>query len=431
MLLEFKVKNFLSFKDEQIFSMVASNLTELPENRIEVSEGDLYLLKSASIFGANASGKSNLLAGISFMRGFILNSVKDSQDEGNIANISFALNTEYQKKNTEFELTFLHNDLLVRYGFEIGKKKVDEEWLYIDEELVFLRKDSILAEFSIDYIKEDEAYLKFSMTNEKSLFLTILSTTNTKFAEIILDFFRNNINVINGLGISRIDFTKRMIKDGDKKFKEQLLEMLKVADFNINNLEVKESKFQIQNVDDSEIPEEILNQLKLDTNRLLSEHNVYDAKGEIVGIHKFDSEVFESSGTNEFLKIAGPIIDTLQHGKILFIDEIDAQLHPLMTRYILELFNSEHNNSGQLIITSHNSTILDNELQRRDQIWFAEKDILEASHLTSLANYRFKGEVVRKDEKYEKNYLRGKYGAIPFIKPYSVENIFHSNSEEF
>ena len=279
MLLEFKVKNFLSFKDEQIFSMVASNLTELPENRIEVSEGDLYLLKSASIFGANASGKSNLLAGISFMRGFILNSVKDSQDEGNIANISFALNTEYQKKNTEFELTFLHNDLLVRYGFEIGKKKVDEEWLYIDEELVFLRKDSILAEFSIDYIKEDEAYLKFSMTNEKSLFLTILSTTNTKFAEIILDFFRNNINVINGLGISRIDFTKRMIKDGDKKFKEQLLEMLKVADFNINNLEVKESKFQIQNVDDSEIPEEILNQLKLDTNRLLSEHNVYDANG--------------------------------------------------------------------------------------------------------------------------------------------------------
>ena len=111
MLLEFKVKNFLSFKDEQIFSMVASNLTELPENRIEVSEGDLYLLKSASIFGANASGKSNLLAGISFMRGFILNSVKDSQDEGNIANISFALNTEYQNKNTEFELTFLHNDL--------------------------------------------------------------------------------------------------------------------------------------------------------------------------------------------------------------------------------------------------------------------------------------------------------------------------------
>lgn len=103
------------------------------------------------------------------------------------------------------------------------------------------------------------------------------------------------------IGISRrIDFTKRMIKDGDKKFKEQLLEMLKVADFNINNLEVKESKFQIQNVDDSEIPEEILNQLKLDTNRLLSEHNVYDARGEIVGIHKFDSEVLNRVALTNF-----------------------------------------------------------------------------------------------------------------------------------
>ena len=431
MLLEFKVKNFLSFKDEQIFSMVASKLTELPENRIKVAEDDFYLLKSASIFGANASGKSNLLAGISFMKGFIINSVKDSQDEGNIANISFALNPESQQKTTEFEMTFLHNDLLVRYGFEIGKKKVYKEWLYIDEDLVFSREDNNLTDHDINYLEDDEVKLKFNMTNEKSLFLTILSTTNTKFAENILDYFRNNINVINALGGSRNNFTKRAIKEGDKQFKKKILEMLKFADFNINNLEVKESKFQISNVDDSEIPEEILNQIKLDTNRLITEHNVYNAEGEIVGSHKFDSEVFESSGTNEFLKIAGPIIDALEYGKVLFIDEVDAQLHPLMTRYILELFNSQQNNNGQLIITSHNATILDSELQRRDQIWFAEKDILEASHLTSLANYRFKGEVVRKDEKYEKNYLRGKYGAIPFIKPSSVDNIFHSSSEEF
>ena len=251
MLLEFKVKNFLSFKDEQIFSMVASKLTELPENRIKVAEDDFYLLKSASIFGANASGKSNLLAGISFMKGFIINSVKDSQDEGNIANISFALNPESQQKTTEFEMTFLHNDLLVRYGFEIGKKKVYKEWLYIDEDLVFSREDNNLTDHDINYLEDDEVKLKFNMTNEKSLFLTILSTTNTKFAENILDYFRNNINVINALGGSRNNFTKRAIKEGDKQFKKKILEMLKFADFNINNLEVKESKFQISNVDDS------------------------------------------------------------------------------------------------------------------------------------------------------------------------------------
>lgn len=431
MLIQFKVANFLSFKEEQIFSMVASSLTELPKNRIEIEKDEFYLLKTASIFGANASGKSNLLAAVSFMSSFIVNSFKDSQDEGNIADISFALNNEYRNKDSYFELTYLENDSLVRYGFEVGKKRVAKEWLYKDEVLVYEREKDKLTKVNEDFLEKKETELKINMTNNKALFLTILGSTNTPFAEEIVNYFRYKINIVHGLGGGNFNFTKKIIKDGNKIFTKKIVDMLKVADFNINRLDIKSSKIQIENVDNEEIPEELLKQIELDSNRLLTEHNIYDNDGNIEGTHRFDSEVFESSGTNEFLKISGPIIDTLEKGKVLFIDEVDAQLHPLMTKYILNLFNSDKNEkNAQLIITSHNSTILDGNVLRRDQIWFTEKDKVEASHLTSLSNYRFKGEVVRKDEKFDKNYLKGKYGAIPIIQNSFIDKIFSGNSEE-
>ncbi|MDU5334411.1 ATP-binding protein [Enterococcus sp.] len=431
MLIQFKVKNFLSFKDEQVFSMVSSNkLSELPENRIEVVKDDFYLLKSASIFGANSSGKSNLLAAIGFMKRFIMNSLKESQNEGNIAELSFALNAQTRHENTILELSFLLDDTIIRYGFSIDRKSIQEEWLYMDEALVFFRENQELSQYDHDRLEPQETEIKFNMTNSKSLFLTILATTNTDFAEWIVDYIRNDVNIIHGLGGGRVDFTKIALKKGNKLLKKKILEMLEIADLNINNLEVvKAGDVDFTDTPMEDFPEELLSQIELDINRLISEHNVYDNEGNIVGKHKFDAEIYESSGTNEFIKIAGPLIDTLENDKVLFIDEIDAKLHPLMTKYILSLFNSKKNSRAQLIMTSHNATVLGDNLLRRDQIWFTEKDSFEASHLTALSNYKFKGEVVRKDEKYDKNYLKGKYGAIPIIKSHIIDEVFSSDSE--
>lgn len=432
MLIQFKLKNFLSFKDEQVFSMVASNkLTELPTNKIEVEKDHFYLLKSASIFGANASGKSNLLAGVAMMKTLILNSLKDVQDEVDFSHLSFALNRKTQQEPIEFELTFLLDDEIIRYGFKVKTNEVVSEWLLIEEEAIFQREKQDLLFFNHDYFSEEEVKIKFNMTNKRALFLTVLSSTNTTFAEKITIYLRDNVNMIQSRHLSGVDFTKNALKKHDKSMKKKLLEMMKIADLHIQNMEViKTNDLLLSDIEKKELPKEFIEQLELNANRLITKHHVYDDEGKVVGTHGFDAEIFESSGTNEFIKIAGPIIDTLENGRVLFIDEMDAELHPLMTRYLLSLFNHSKNNNAQLIMTTHNATVLGNKELRRDQIWFTEKDSVEASHLTSLANYRFKGEVVRSDERYDKNYLKGKYGAIPIIKSNWVDSLISEDLED-
>lgn len=423
MLVEFKLNNFLSFKDEQVFSMVAaSRLTELKDNKMKVNK-DLSLLKSASVFGANASGKSNLLNGIHFMRLFVLESVKRSLDSDLFDNVTFALHPKNKEDGSRFEIAFLEQDTLFRYGFEIGKKKILAEWLYIDEEEVFTRNSNKIVYYSESYFDEKELNLKFNMTNEKSLFLTILAATNTIFAENITKYFKEKLIFVNGFD-TKMDITKKLIKEDSDGIKGHVLKLLKVMDFSVKDLEIKKHGVNITGYEKGQFTDDLFNREEMDKDKLLLEHAIYYDEGLVVGSYKLDSQHFESRGTKVFIHLAGPIVVTLIKGGVLFIDDIDAQLHPLLVGYIIELFNSINNNKAQLIITSHNSTIMDNELFRRDQIWFAEKDKFEASHVTSLANYRFKGEMVRKVEKYEKNYLKGKYGAIPFIKPSNISEEF-------
>lgn len=415
MLLEFTLKNFMSFKDEQKFSMVASNkVSEFKENATEIEE-HFSVLKTAAIFGANASGKTNLLCGINYLKQLVLDSVKDSQDDQSLPQVAFALNPTTRMAPSSLEIVFVDDDILTRYGVMFDSEKVMSEWLYLDEDEVFTREGQTLTFYDDHYLKPEEMTLKFGMTNERALFLTILSATNTDFAEKILRYFKQNINVIHGLGGSGLQVTKEMLQQNDPAFKERLLLLLSKADFNIIDLEVKKVNMEVTAADGADIPKDLLKELKQKANRLMTKHNVYDDEGQVVATHSFDSEILESSGTREFLKIAGPIIDSLQKGTVLFIDEVDAQLHPNMTKLLLSLFNDQKNRHGQLIVTTHNATNLDNSNLRRDQIWFAEKDKVEATHLTSLANYRFKGEIVRKDERYGKNYLNGKYGAVPLV----------------
>ncbi|KED04247.1 abortive phage resistance protein [Streptococcus equi subsp. ruminatorum CECT 5772] len=408
--------------------MVSSEkLNELLDNRIEM-ENDFHLLKAASIFGANASGKSNLLKALGFMVAFIERSMRDSQEgKRNFKNLTFSLDNESKDKATDFEISFLMENQIVTYNFSLYKGDIASESLTVDDLEIFRRDASGIVTYSEKiFHTKDELNLKFSLTNSNSLFLTVLSVTNTKLAEDIIKYLTGNITFLSGYG-NNAKFTKTVIKEDDS-YKIKVLDLLKVADFNITGLDVKQHEFEIKPLgqSDEEIPEEILEEARDKANRLLSKHNIYDSKGMIVDNKLFDVDSFESSGTRVFLSLAGPIISVLEKGGVLIIDEADALLHPLVTKYLIELFNTTENSKSQLIITSHNSNILDQELLRRDQIWFVEKDELEVSHLTSLSEYKFNGSVVRSDERYAKNYLRGKYGAIPYIKNDMIHNIFKS-----
>lgn len=429
MLIEFKAKNFTSFKNEVTFSMVSSEkLQELSNNRIEI-EADFHLLKSASIFGANASGKSNLLNALRFIIAFLQRSMLDSQEgKRNFKNLTFSLDNSSKVSPTEFEISFLLKKKIVTYNFSLSQGDVSSESLVIDDDLIFKRKFNEIVDYSSDFFKtEEELNLKFSLTNSNSLFLTVLSVTNTKIAEDIIEYLTKNINFLSGYG-NNAKFTKNAIKE-NKRYKSKVLDLLKVADFNITDLDIKQHKFEIKPFGDSdtEIPKEIVEEARDEATRLLSKHNIYDSEGMIVDSKLFDVERFESSGTRVFLSLAGPIINVLEKGGVLVIDEADALLHPLVTKYLIELFNDIENTHSQLIITSHNSNILDQELLRRDQIWFVEKDELEISHLTALSEYKFNGVIVRSDERYAKNYLKGKYGAIPYIRNDMIHKIFRAN----
>ncbi|EAE5710642.1 ATP-binding protein [Listeria monocytogenes] len=297
---------------------------------------------------------------------------------------------------------------------------MNSEQLFIDEELIFNVLQGKLIYINESFLDETETMMKWKIKNNKTLFLSILSKTNTEFIDFIIEYFRCDLNVIQCLGSRSANYTKNLVNN-KSELTPLVLKLLKEADVNIIDLDTKEREVDFKNLIEKDVPEEMLTRLKLNKMQLLTKHNIYDDSGNVIDNIMFDSESNESSGTNEILRIAGPIADTLENGRVLILDEMDAQLHPLMANYVISLFHSSINkNNAQLIISSHNPEILSNDILRRDQIWFVEKDVTEASHLTSLINYRDKGEVIRKDVNFRKNYLQGKFGAIPLLKPSNI-----------
>ncbi len=419
MLVEFSVKNFKSFKEMVTLSMVSAPIKEhLEENTFKVSD-NLSLLKNAVIYGANAGGKSNLLHAMLFMRNFIINSSKESQANEPIKVSRFKLSTVTEKEPAIFEIVFIHKDIRYRYGFAVTEDAVVEEWLYYvpnkQEVKVFIRKRQ---EFDLSKHFESEK----SLVNEKrvrpnALLLSVSAQFNGAIAGNVLDWIRN-FNCI-----SNIDSLPNVTFDLFKKDKKKVLEMLKNADMGIEDLSVSEKEGKL-----TDLPLELQKLLaseKLIRLDVKSSHKKYDANGKFIDFVDFNFPEEESHGTLKYFELIGPVIDTLMRGKVLVIDELDSQLHSKLIQSICELFNSDKNkNNAQLIFVSYNTSILDKELLRRDQIWFLEKDRFGSSELFSLAEFKDHkdGKKVRNDASYEKSYLKGIYGAVPRIRDFEVDN---------
>jgi hypothetical protein len=416
MLIQFSVGNYRSFNEVVTLSMVAANITakfkDLDENNTFPIHNNIKLLKSAAIYGANASGKSNLIQAFGFMRQFVLDSARESTSADPIGVDRFRLSTLVEGEPSFFEVIFFLDGKRYRYGFEADNQKIYSEWLYhanVKETKLFTRNNNKI-EMSKLFRKEGKGLTEF--TRDNALFLSVVDQWNGATAQHILGWFRR-VGFISGLDDTGYSvFTvEQMLKGG--KFSEAIKAFVKQMDLGISDLRVERV-----NISEDTLPSGMPQELKkfiLDkadfAHIVTTSHKKYDKDMNAVFQEEFDLEGNESEGTQKVFSLAGPIFDTLRSGRVLVIDELDARLHPLITCSIIQLFNSAANSANaQLIFATHDTNLLSNRLFRRDQIWFTEKNKFGATDLYSLAEYK-----VRNDASFEKDYISGKYGAIPYL----------------
>jgi hypothetical protein len=416
MIIEFSVGNFLSFKDIKSLNIEATSITEFKDRVFSV--GSHKLLRSAVLYGANSSGKSNFLKAMSIMKRIVMTSAEKSSVSKNDV-VPFLLNPITENEPSHFEVIFLINGKRYRYGFEIDSIAIKAEWLFVlenkTEKILFLREGDGIS--ITDDFKEGNGLEE--KTRDNALFLSIVDQFNGQISGEILKWF-NNWATISGLSHENYRGVTFSLLE-KKESKSKLLSFLKDLDLGFDELKLKKEKFS-PTILPKDIPREVLEGIISDLSgktiaRVNTIHKKYDNYGNQVGYQDFDLREQESSGTNKVFDISGPVFDTLIEGGVLVIDELDAKLHPLMTVAITNLFNSPEINlkNAQLIFATHDTNLLSYGRFRRDQIFFVEKNHYEASDIYSLVEYKEEGSKIRKDRSFEKDYINGRYGAIPFI----------------
>lgn len=414
MLVYFKVGNYKSVKDPILINFNAASITEHPESNV-LNENGVNLVRSILLYGHNASGKSKILDAFEFFRRWVLRSIDESLGDEHPPE-PFALNEATEKQPSFFEACFLLNEAKYRYGFEMDKHGVQNEWLLEAKTPggkdfpVFLR---IEDKFDIDYKRFKNAEDLNTKTRNNALFLTVASQWNVQKAIDIVKWFKN-IQIIHGLSDSRfpeatIDFLK------NKQSASLIKELVKQVDLGIDDIQIQETAIEeerqkIKTKDGSIIS---FGRVKRPPS-IYTTHTKFNVKNEPIGTSNFLLNNQESEGTIKYFKIIGQLLFAIQNDHLVIIDEFDARLHTLLSKAIIRLFNSSLSKSkAQLFIVSHDTALLDNRLLRRDQIYFVSKNKYGATEVTALVEYK-----TRKESPYDKNYLEGKYGAIPFIEEF-------------
>lgn len=400
MLLEFSVGNFRSINERKTLSFEATSQKDFPQNKFE--KNGYTILKSNVLYGANSSGKSNVINAIAQMKSIIDESFSlSTSDKINVT--PFLLNAESAKLPSSFEILFLIDEIRYRYGFEVNADEVHNEYLFIRESKT--KEEKMLFARMFDKIEVTKHFTEGegieARTKNNTLFLTVVNQFNGAISSKIIDWFVS-LQIFSGLDHNEKKFITSMFLM-DKFMEKQIKNFLQSLTLGFKDLKT-DGKNQFKN--------QIIKTI----------HSKFDKNGQVIGTTEFDLISQESSGTNKIYDIAGLIIFSLAFGKILVIDELDAKLHPLLTQAIVRLFHSEETNplNAQLVFSTHDTNLLNACLFRRDQIYFTEKNEFEETDLYSLAEYKDEsGKKVRNDSSIEKNYIEGRYGAIPYIGDFS------------
>lgn len=421
MLLEFRVSNYRSFRDEQTFSMLAYPRHEEGLNTHAFATGVENIppvLKTAAIYGANASGKSNLLKAIQFMRSFVIQTVTSPSPVMNATFSPFLFDDDSVNKPSSFEITILVNRVRYQYGFSILHGRVLEEYLLAYPQKVaqtwFSRTwNSQTEQYEYSYSTFFKGSKKTweKMTRDTALYLSTAVALNNIQLKPIYDWFKDQLVVINDLERLNQNFTLNQIKVG--KAKDEIIKLLQAADFSIDDIRLLTKKIPNTNITIGEDKQVQVTDQEIDHDFVLMGHKTDS------GVRFLNLEQ-ESLGTQKFFFLAGPILDILtKHITILF-DELDTSLHPKLVEKLIQAFEtfSNQQEGSQLIFTTHCDGLLENQtsspkqvpLLRRDQVWFVSKDASQSSEVYPLLDFK-----IRKNESVREGYRRGRFDAIPLI----------------
>ena len=420
MLLEFRLENYRSFREAQTLSMIASaDKTDLRTHAVPTKFGDAkQVLRTAVMYGPNASGKSNIFKGLQCLQLLVLHSHAAGLSSPVAGIVPFRLDNDSSQHPTEIEVTFIVDQVRYQYGITADNSRVLEEYLYVYQSIkpqrwFHRRFDEQTQDYHYDFSSnfKGSKQLWVSATRQNSLFLSVAIHLNSDSLKPIYHWFAEKLVIINETTPLNSQFSVNLIKS--KPDGGRLVPFLQSADIQITSIEVETKQIPAFRVNlDSEKGVVAQGGVLQDFDEVRFVHQAGNA---LVKFDPFD----ESTGTRNLFALAGPILHSLDNGCVVLIDELEKTLHTNLARAIVRSFVDPKANksNAQLIFTSHNTTLLDEYgLFRRDQIWFLEKNRDRESSLIPLTDFS-----PRKDEALAKGYLRGRYGAIPFIEQLNTE----------
>ena len=418
MLLDFSVTNYRSILERQRLSMAASSyfkeFEELNTFDIGSSEKMPRLLRSAVLYGPNASGKSTLIQALKFMQNRVLNSQKESQAGDEINTVPFKLTASSRSAESEFEIAIVEQGVRYEYGFRCDRQRFVEEWLFayprgraqkwfhraFDPDL-----DKDVYKFSSTFEGDRKRQDWKAQTRANALFLSTAIQLNNAQLKPVFEWFRQRLRVIDS-GL-RPGYTMTRCKDSADK--EKIIEFMNSAGLSVDDISLKTAIFSPES-----LPKHMSNQLRQEVSRERSGKEI----ASITYLHRDTQsneliefeEAEESDGTRALFSFAGPWLDVIENERVLVVDELDTSLHPLLVQQLVKLLHHK-GTKAQLIFTTHDTTLLSQKLLRRDQVWFMEKDATRSTRLYPLSDFS-----PRDNEAVERGYLNGRYGGIPFLK---------------
>lgn len=385
MLVQFTVENFMSFKDEVTLDMRAiKTYKEHEYNLIDIGQKDKYL-RVTSVYGANASGKSNLLEALDAFKGIVLKSL---DNENPLKKCYIPFHFQEEKENILFEVVQIVDDVEYKYGFEFNEERIVLEWLYskkleTNRQIVVFERDGDTLNLGASVRKYCENYVKQVPSNSLALsFFNKLKLNTHIFSHIYKESC--DFMVLNTEHYDNYSFLQLFLPEEIRNRKDTLVDYFTNIDTGIVDISFEEENERI---------------------KFITTHVGANGK------HYSLDLINESAGTLKSLVVFIMVQTAIRKNLTILVDELNAKLHPLLMKFIIDLFNQAKDSQAQLIYTTHDTTLLDKKFFRRDQIWFAEKDEYGCSSLTSLAEYK-----IRSDASFEKDYLSGVYGGIAFMK---------------
>lgn len=455
MLIRFSVENFRSFKGEETLSLTPAK-SRIHKGHVLVPEGSgrkVGALPLAVLYGANASGKSNLIRAMDFARTLVLRGTRPDVTTGVVP---FRLDPDTAGKPSRFEFVLRHEKVLYTYGFACTDQEVAEEWLFavlqkhevrLFERVTEAGKARVELGNQLAGTREARQRLQFvaAGTRRNQLFLTEANDRNVEALAPLVHWFRDHLTIV----WPDAEYRPLVLRaHDDAQFAAYLSGFLTVADTGIGGIDLA-----AETLDEDRhlagIPPRLRKALMGDLDRaadhsvvlggnktLLALRQAQDRSAQVLTLRTkhqttagetvlFDMRD-ESDGTHRLLHLVPALLDLQSNDDVFVIDELDRSLHPHICQLYLEAFLrgvTEHGHRGQMILTTHDTNLLDLDLLRRDEIWFVEKDDKGASHLTSLADFK----LVRADLRIDKGYLNGRFGAIPFVG--DVERLFADEAQ--